>query len=614
MADSQALSSPNRKPRAATLLLSVLGALLMSVPLPAAAAPSDCATDLISQAKSVEKYSKARWKAVLKCSKKGAPLCPTACELPGADAFGLAADCEAYINTSIGSAVADVLAASWDGVGECVVSAASDCQAALGKAASKTNDKALKRRRKSKADKYPKDLAVCAKKADKPAGGCGGVAMCADISNWVFDVDALVLSKGGYQQVRFETAAEGQATAAITMAAPGTDWGSIGDTAIVVEYDVDGASQGTAVLYGGGDSTAYRVQLGALSAGVHTLGLRYRKKLGSVKKAPALLESLAIDVLSLGDPGYDALRVAPVLLGIDTNLNPYSLHPGNGLSDVPVVMTWDASSSGGVTSYYYVMAWSNEDGGTGLFPEVLISQWGRPHDIETIVRVDVDDATGDVLAVYHRYDESGSMATFTGTMRGGTHPVVRTRTANGLIADDGDSDFVFGLVPFEREATGSRERMLLLEPISWMIGAKEFTREFKTELNPNATAAKPSNLRNYLWVEYNVDTDVGTQSIRGRAVVDGVVYLSDHGQLSGGGALGLLSGEGYSQVGIEVPEGTTPAQVSSVGIQGVGTMSGTLFDLHVFMLDNDYYPTQEVLTFSGSLAASGAYPSWMVSP
>ncbi|HIF63228.1 MAG TPA: hypothetical protein EYG16_06460 [Deltaproteobacteria bacterium] len=614
MADSQALSSSNIKPKATAFLFLVLGCLALAGYSPSAARAAECDDALTTQPKAVEKYVKAHWKAILRCSKKGIPSCPEICPLPSASEYGLDAACETFIDAQISGGYVSAIIDSWDGAGSCAISAADACNLARGKAAAKITDKALKRRRKSKADKYPKDLLGCAKKADKPAGGCGGVAMCADISNWVFDVDALALSKGGYQQVRFETAVEGQATAAITMAAPGTDWGAVEDTAIVVEYDLDGASQGTAVLYGGGDSTAYRVQLGALSAGVHTLGLRYRKKLGTVKKAPALLESLAINVLSLGDPGYDALRVAPVLLGIDTNLNPYSVHPGNGLSDVPVVMTWDASSSGGVTSYFYVMAWSNEDGGTGLFPEVLISQWGRPHDIETIVRVDVDDTTGNIVAAWHRFDESGSMAAFTGTMRGGTHPVVRTRTANGLIADDGDSDFVFGLVPFEREATGSRERILLLEPVSWVVAAKEFTREFKTELNPNATAAKPSNLRNYLWVEYNVDTDVGTQSIRGRAVVDGTVYLSDHGQLSGGGALGLLSGEGYSQVGIEVPEGTTPAQVSSVGIQGVGTMSGTLFDLHVFMLDNDYYPTQEVLTFSGSLAASGAYPSWMVSP
>src|SRR4029079_16062486 len=132
-------------------------------------------------------------------------------------------------------------------------------------------------------------------------------------------------------------------------------------------------------------------------------------------------------------------RYAPVLLGIDTDLNPASVGglavAGNAAMYGPLIVYATAVPHGTYTTYQYTMIWSNEDGGTGQFPDLLIARYGRTTDIEGIAEVDVDNG-GNLMAVRFRPDESGTLQNFAGTFHGGTHPVLRTSTANGLIQDD----------------------------------------------------------------------------------------------------------------------------------------------------------------------------------
>ncbi len=583
--------------------------------LPASAAAQctgDCSSDLLAQPKSVEKFAKKAWKAIQTCAKKGVPACPSACTVPDGtiSPYALNQSCADLVLCNLGELAGDAYGATWDGAAGCPVSPATDCGNARGKHAGKLVVKKLKRRRTSKMDKLAKDRTNCATKTDKK-GACDGQTVCAAPGAWIDEIVPILLRKGGYQLLPFNAASGGEAKADLLLSAETADWGTKDAESVVLDYDVDGVPLGQIVVYNGQVPTDYRMMLGSVSAGPHLIGLRHNKKLSPAKTSAVLVEATALaETLPAGDPSYDPLRFAPMLLGIDTKLNPIASHPGNAVSDVPLVMYVKASPGTGMMTYRYVMIWSNEDGGTGNFPDNLMTQYGRTTDIENIVEVDVSDA-GALLDVRYRPDESGSLATFAGSFFD-NHPIVRTYTENGLIADDGESTLRFALAPLEFDDTGlTREQGMDLDPVSYVVMAKEMIREGKVELTANPAKKKLSDQRNYLFIEYDIDIDVAGNVLRAYAIASGTRYRSDHNQPSSG-VLPTLFDDGRARTAIELPVGTTLADISEFGIEGLGSMSGTLYLLDGFMLGADFLPGTHV-AFGGALAAGGLNPVWPVS-
>jgi hypothetical protein len=572
----------------------------------------DCSAELLDRPKNVEKYVKKAWKALASCATRGEPTCPTVCSVPDAtlEPYSLGTSCAALVDCELQAQAVDVYAAAWDEALGCAVSATDACGKARAIAGKLTATK-LKRRRTSKMDKLSADRAKCAAKIEAK-GACDGESVCASAGDWIDTVVPLRLTKGGYQTVPITVSTAGEGKAVLTLSAETADWGIAGRESVVVQYDVDGAPFGTIVVAEGELAADYRVMLGDLPAGAHTIGFRHSKKLSPAADAAVLLHVLpVVTVLTPSDPGYDALRFAPLLNGIDRDLNIIRSHPGNAVSDVPLIQYVRSVPGVGKTTYRYTMIWSNEDGGTGLYPDVLFAQWGRTTDIEGIVEVDVlDDGTLD--EVRFRPDESGSLASFAGAFFG-THPMIRTWSQNGLVQDDGDSTLRFLLAPFEFDDTaGARERGMDLDPASYRIMAKEMIRELKTEPEPSATSKVLSDQRNYLFVEYDIDVDVSGRVLRAYAVVDGTSYGSDHYQLAGG-PLDPKVSRGKARTAIELPPGTTLADVTEFGMQGTQAMSGTLYGMDVFMLDVDFLPGAHE-TFAGTLFATGAAPKWSVVP
>jgi hypothetical protein len=598
-------------------VLPFLLLLLFAVPEVArAACAGDCGSDLATVPKTVEKYVKARWKAVARCGKKADPTCPTACPQPDAtlDPYLLSPSCSALIACNLDALAESVYGASWDDTGICASAAATACGNVRAATAGKLVSAKLTRRRASKMHTFAKDVAKCAAKIAKvPA--CD-TTICNDAADWVDAIFPLAISPTGYQILPFSVAAPGEGVATLTIATVGTDWGTLDSESVVVSYDLDGTPLGQLVLYGGATPTDYRVMLGALTAGEHTIALHPEKNLSPAPKAPvSVTAAVSVEAIPAGDPRYDFTRFAPILLGIDQDLNIVPVatgeHVGNARSDVPLIVYAKPIPGVGLTTYRYVLIWSNEDGGTGLYPDVLIAKFGRTTDIEGIVEVDVSDV-GTLLDVRFRPDESGSLTTFAGTFRG-THPIVRTATANGLIQDDGASTLVFGLPPFEYDDAGlPRERGMDLDPIAYAIMGKEMVREGKIESTGNAATKKLSDLRNYLYLDYDIDVSIGGQVLRGVAVVGAITYYSDHA-LPFTTALNPRVSDGVGRIAIELPPGTAIGDIQQYGLQGIGTMSGTLASASAFLLDAGYLPGTP-LTYVGPQVQSGTNPSWLVTP
>lgn len=581
------------------------------------AGATGCAAELSGNPKAIEKYVKKKWKGIRKCAKKAKPACPEACPVPAPSSFGIAAGCAATLDGHVEALAAGSLGSAWSvsGGAGCAVSAADSCESARAKASGKLLAKRLKRRRTAKMDKYVKDVAKCVRLADR-RGACGGQALCDGTGLWLDQVYPASVKANGTGQVSFTAAEAGEAVAVIRLSSPDADWGVAGSESIVAAYSVDGELRGTTVLYGGALETGYRILLGHVEAGQHAVTLKHAKKLSRADRSPLVIHDFTVEVIGAGDARYDAMRFAPVLLGFDDDLNPGNGHPGNTRSDVPIIVHYDASPGAGKTTYSYTMIWSNEDGGTGYFPEVLMALWGRPHDIETIFQVEVADS-GEVLSMRYRSDEAGTWPVFSGAFQG-SHPVLRIYTQNGLIADDGDSKLRFAIYPFSYDGTGAHQRALMLDPVSYMVGAKELVREAKTESEARPWTTRPSDLRNYLWLELDIDVSVGGNVVRAYAVVDGETYLSDHGVpsgqvLPGADSTWLRVSDGERQTTVELPEGTGLDDISEYGLQGVGLMSGTMYYLDAFMLGDDYFPGEHRV-FVGSQYSTGLNPTWPITP
>ncbi len=602
--------------RSLSSLIALLLLLLLLPSSPFAACGGDCGGDLQAVPKTVEKFVKARWKADLACGKKAKSMCPDACPVPdgSADPYLLSSSCAALIACNLDALAKSAYDTTWDDSGVCASAPATACGNVRATTAGKLVSTKLTRRRTNKMNTFPKDLAKCHAKIAK-VPGCDS-ALCDDAPDWIDGIFPLGISPTGHQSLPFTVANDGEGVATLTLSTIGTDWALKDSESVVVSYDLDGAPLGQLVLYGGETPTEYRVLLGALTAGDHTIGLHPEKTLSPNPKAPVLATAAAdVEAIPPGDSRYDFMRFAPIVLGIDTKLNgantPSGLHAGNTKSDVPLIVYAAPTAHGTYTTYRYVLIWSNEDIGTGLNPDVLMAEYGRTTDIENIVEADVDNA-GTLLEIRFRPDESGALPVFMGRYRG-THPIVRVATANGLIADNGVSTLAFGIEPFAFDDAGlPRELGMDLDPISYLITGKEMIREFKTESVGNPATKKLSDERNYLFIDYDISVSLSGQVLRGVAVVAGVTYYSDHAQPFNL-ALNPRVSSGVGRLAIEVPPGTQIGDVEQYGLQGIGTMSGTLASANAFMLDADYLPGTH-LTFTGPQAQSGTNPFWLVTP
>lgn len=597
------------------LVLPVLVVLALTAPEAArAACAGSCGSDLQTVPKTVEKFVKARWKAVLKCGKKANPTCPAPCPLPdgAADPYLLSASCAGLIACNLDALAETAYDASWDDTVPCAATAATTCGTVRAATAGKLVSTKLTRRRTNKMNIFPKDVTKCAAKIAK-VPSCD-TTICNDAADWIDEIFPLGITPNGHQSLPFTVAAAGEGVATLNMNTVGSDWSSADNESVVVTYDLDGTPLGQLVIYNGGTPTDYRVLLGALTAGDHTIGLHYEKSLSPTIHAVAVVDASAdVEAIAPSDPRYAFTRYAPILRGIDTDLNPVSNHPGNAVSDTPLIVYASAEPHAGFTTYGYTLIWSNEDGGTGLNPDVLIAKFGRTTDIEGIVEVDVDDTTGNLIEARYRPDESGSLATYTMPLRGGTHPVVRTATANGLIQQDGESTLNFGLPPFAFNDAGvPRELGMDLDPVSYRIMAVEMDREQKVESSGNPATKKLSDARNYLYIDYDIDVSASGQVLRGIAVIDGVTYYSDH-NLGFSAFQNPRIADGIGRLAIEVPPGTIIDDIQQYGLQGTTTMSGTLASADAFLIRNDYALSAK-LTYTGPQFQSGVNPSWTVTP
>ncbi len=239
---------------------------------------------------------------------------------------------------------------------------------------------------------------------------------------------------------------------------------------------------------------------------------------------------------------------------------------------LPVIALPDASFSNDVPlvafrqgdELEYVM--TNEDGGTGLLPTLLVARWGRPHDIEGLF---------DVVSQTYQGPNHETLA-FDGTYEG-THPRLRIATSNGLVDPEPPGTtptYRVSPMPLAFTSGGDVPRERVLDDLPWVVAAGwlEVAREGKVDPAGGVDDSTLGALAAYVFVDYAL-TGGATASFE--VEVDGVfhsslgIYTTPSTKLDAHAA-------GTGRTAIELPEGKTITDVTSVRVvpaAGTGTLA-----------------------------------------
>jgi hypothetical protein len=211
----------------------------------------------------------------------------------------------------------------------------------------------------------------------------------------------------------------------------------------------------------------------------------------------------------------------------------------------------------------YVM--TNEDGGTGLLPTLLLARWGRPHDIEGLF---------DVVSQTYQGPNHETLG-FDGPYEG-SHPRLRIATANGLVEPEpADATPTYRVspmpVPFAEGDTVPRERVL--DDLPWLVAAGwlEVEREGKVDPSGGVDDSTLGALGAYVFVDYALTGGVKASF---EAEVDGTWY-SSLGIYTAPSTLLDAHASGTGRTAIELPQGDSITDVTGVRVvpaEGTGTL------------------------------------------
>ncbi|WP_084151851.1 hypothetical protein [Nocardioides halotolerans] len=415
-------------------------------------------------------------------------------------------------------------------------------------------------------------------------------------------------------EVRFRTTKPGEAFLGLRVSARKVAWGKPKHEAAVLSVFVDD-HYATDLVVHSDRPTRRELALGSLAAGVHTLRLHYAADRSSRRAGAVRVRHLRVHTVSRKSPEYAAARYAPVLYG--RNVSGLGGKFQSAKTDSPLV-AWHEITPGakpGHSVIEYSVVWSNEDGGTDTAG--LMARWGRTTDIEWVYRVEVNRA-GHLVRGSGVYQASGHRTLRFKGRYDGTHPLLQTCTSNNNVCDTVDDPIRFALSTREtRSAEQPREHVMDAHPWTYSVMAQEMLREGRIETPSDPSTPAVGDQRSYLYVAFDHDTSpAGSEAGVGlavdvRLVGDPATYSSDHQipELS-------VNRDVPAATTVELPVGTTPADVASVSVRRVplgltdngATLTVTDLD-RAFFLGSNYLPQASFVSWHGSQVLTAVAPT-----
>lgn len=280
---------------------------------------------------------------------------------------------------------------------------------------------------------------------------------------------------------------------------PGASWARESAEAAALLISVDGVYNQDLLLWAGDELFSYRVMLGRLSKGKHTVTVSLNKARSAAKAQSAEIKSLRplpLAQLSIGrsratkfvDEDQLALTHSPFLYARANTIDRFT--------DIPLLMYYEIlREAGEVVIVRYTVIFTNEDGGTQT--AALMARWGRATDIEWVYQIRTHE--GKIIEETYQGVEHETKA-FTGPRTGG-HPLLAVASDNNNFSDLACSAVLFAPLPVRaRLETATRESVMDLYPQTYRVMTEELLREKRISDTPTDinTIADP---REYLYIE-----------------------------------------------------------------------------------------------------------------
>jgi hypothetical protein len=413
-------------------------------------------------------------------------------------------------------------------------------------------------------------------------------------------------------KTKFKAKRAGEAFLTVRALAPGADWGRAGRESAVLTIKLDGRYNQDVVLFNGARAFDYKVALGPVKKGRHTVTARLSRAKSPRDKAKVKKLKASVSRAS----GTQALvqKYSPVVYGRDLPEIPGRYE--NARTDVPLLTYHTvARDTGGNTVLEYTVIWSNEDGGTDT--PALMSRWGRTTDIEFIYRLTLDSSHRIVSEIYQAPDHAE--LAFDGARLGG-HPLLRTSTGNNNMLPVKNPKGGYRFIPDARQtlpANRAREAVMDANPWTYRVMAEEMIREGKVEATPSPATPEMSDQRDYLYAEVDKDTTYPVPPPQGawagtalqvKLAGDPTWYASNHGV-----ADWSIQRDIPASTTVELPAGKTAADVEAVKavavpVAGEGGLPPVDYRIQVtalnrgFFLGKDFLPGKAFL--AGPVAAT----------
>ncbi|MCA1629088.1 MAG: hypothetical protein LC785_06900 [Acidobacteria bacterium] len=385
----------------------------------------------------------------------------------------------------------------------------------------------------------------------------------------------------------FNLTEESEVGLEIVARSPGASWARKGAEASALLVSVDGAYNQDVLLWAGEESYPYRVMLGRLARGRHTVSVSLnteRSAAGARRAEIKALRPLPFPTSRASGDLYAeqlALSHSPIIYARANTIDRFT--------DIPLLMYYEILREGaGDLVVRYTAVFTNEDGGTQT--AALMSRWGRATDIEWVYELRVRG--GQVVEETYQGVQHETKF-FKGSRAAGAHPLLADASDNNNFTDLACSAVRFAPLPERaRLESATRESVMDLHPQTYRVMVEELRREGRISETP-ADVNTIYDPREYLYVE------AGSGQEGGAAIAFDVKLAGQDKTFSTdmGDARLRIERSGYFRTAVHLPKGTNLSAVESVTARcgaspkptGAGRCVRLKF-LRVLMLDENFVP------------------------
>ena len=348
-------------------------------------------------------------------------------------------------------------------------------------------------------------------------------------------------------------------------------WGTAGQESAVLLVTLDGRPFSQVVVTHT-RPMPQRVLLGQLAKGPHRVVLQIDKNL-SRNQGGVVVSSLAHQLLAAGSPDEKAALSAPFL----------QIENWRTQSDLPVLLAW--RNHGAELSYEVIF--TNEDGGTGRFPGLLMGMYGRMVDTER--------------ALWQQgggwYFQGSNHSTRPAEVKAGERPTLSVCTDNGMFCPLSPSMLLRLSLPPVAAPEGPLERLLDIHPWITRLMTEEALREKdssgkpKTLLPHDTAKAVLGHPLGYLYLDLGCEGPPGGKVGAVARLADGKVYKSLNVSGLWVNASQLASGcGGVMRKVIKLPMGVNREDIAALGVVNVSKVAVTGIIRRALLLDENFRP------------------------